>query len=178
VPTSQGYRYFVDESIQSRRFTRSEVERLQEDLLRLEAQYHLLARRTAKLLAALTGNLAIAGVTNTEEFHEAGLPALLEEPEFSAAGRVRDISRVLDALDEHFDEMIREPIREPRVYIGEENPYVRTRHVSMLLTTCDLPSGERGLLVVIGPTRMRYDRNIGLLEQIARLLEMPQGERS
>lgn len=177
VPTRRGYRHFVDAHMRSYAIPRNELTRVEADFRELQAQYQRLTRRTAKLLAALTGNLAIAGMMDQGEFHEAGLPELLAEPEFTAAERVRDVSRLLDALDEHAADLARERIREPRVYIAEENPYVRTHHTSMLLATCDLPSGERGLLVLIGPTRMRYDRNLSILEHIARLLETTEEAR-
>ena len=173
VPTCRGYRHFVDEHRKHYALPRTEVLRLQEDLREAHAHDSRLARRTTKILATLTGNLAIAGVSDREEFHEAGLPELLEEPEFAAAECIRDVSRLLDALDAHVSDLTRERMREARVYIGEENPYVRTHHVSMLVTTCDLPSGERALLALIGPTRMRYDRNLSILEHIARVLETP-----
>lgn len=171
VPTARGYRFLVDESVRTRGFSRAEAARLQEHLLRAAAPVHCLARETAKVLAGLSKGLAVTGVMDRREFHEAGFDALLDEPEFEDVGRLRDVTRILDAFDDHAAELMARQESAPRVYIGEENPYVRTRHVSVIMTTCDVPSGERGLLAIIGPTRMRYDRNVALLEALSRVIE-------
>lgn len=172
MPTSRGYRFYVDSHAVVHSLSHNERSLLQEHLLQGNGRDHRLARRTAKLLALLTGSLAVAGLAETEEIQEAGLSELLEAPEFSAADVIREVARVVDAVDVHLDELLRIPAHETRVFIGEENPYAEAARVSMLLTTCVLPSGDQGVLVVIGPTRMPYDRNLALLKRVSEFVEV------
>jgi len=169
MPTARGYRYYVDHLHAVRRA--SADARLEDAFTELAAEHRRIARRAAKVLAAFSGNLALAGLRETEELHEAGLSGLLEEPEFVAAERLRDLSKLIDVLDARFDEFMEGPVGEVRVYIGEENPYVRSPYLSMIVASCQFPSGERGLVAIVGPTRMRYERNIGLVDHVLRLLE-------
>ncbi len=58
-----------------------------------------------------------------------------------------------------------------RVYIGQENPIKQMKGLSMIVSGQRLKSGNRGLIAILGPLRMRYDRNIALVEYIRDLLE-------
>ncbi len=177
VPTSQGYRHYVNHDVRAPRVTAEDVSLFRDDLVRLEGECHRIARRAAKLIAHLTRHLAIAGIAEREELYEAGLADILAEPEFADTEGLREVSRVVDALDAQFEELVNTPINEPMVYIGEENPLTDTRRVSVLMITVDFPSGERGILAVVGPTRMRYDRNIQVLARVAKALETLEGGR-
>lgn len=171
IPTDRGYRFYVDRQMRKREFSENQVERMQRRFEELQTKHRRLARAIVRLLAALSQNLAIAGVLDTDELYEAGLQELLGQPEFSEAERLLDVSRLLDALDQNFDQLQEISMDEPQIYIGEENPYAKTRNVSMVVTTCELPSGERGLFAIIGPTRMRYDRNVSILRMLRQQLE-------
>ena len=171
IPTDKGYRYFVDETIKDEYLTKNEISRLKGELLNVQAQHNRLARGTAKLLAGLSRNLAVAGLIDREEFHEAGLPELIREPEFADAECLLDVSKILDVLEDNYEGLVSKLNKIPQVYIGGENPFANVKHVSMILAACDLPSGERGLLAIIGPTRMRYEHNIRLLNAFADIIE-------
>lgn len=176
IPTDKGYRYFVDETIKSEALTKNEINRLKTELRNTQSQHNRLARCTAKLLAGLSQNLAVAGLIDREEFHEAGLPELIREPEFSDAETLLDVSKILDVLEDDYETLVSKLNKTPQVYIGGENPFANVKHVSMILAACDLPSGEKGLLAIIGPTRMRYEHNIQLLSAFADIIENEGGE--
>ncbi len=171
IPTDQGYRYFVDQTITEEEISKNELMRLKQEILKMQVQYNKLARGTARLLASLSQNLAVAGVIDRDELHEAGLSELIREPEFSEAEPLLEVSRVLDAIEDNFENFTQSVSNRPTVYIGGENPYVESSRLSLMLATCDLPSGEKGLLAIIGPTRMRYDKNIKLLQALSRAIE-------
>jgi len=171
VPTDKGYRYFVDETIRNESLTKNEICRLKTELRNAQYQHNRMARGTARLLAGLSQNLAIAGLIDREEFHEAGLPELIREPEFADAECLLDVSKILDVLEDNYEGLVSKLNKIPQVYIGGENPFADVKHVSMILAACDLPSGERGLLAIIGPTRMHYEHNIQLLNAFANIIE-------
>lgn len=171
IPTDKGYRYFVDQTIQNEELSRAEVSRLRAEMTTLQAQNNRIARGTAKLLAGLSQNLVVAGLLDRDELFEAGLPELIREPEFADANYLMDISKVLDYIENDFEDLLGRIKKTPQIYIGEENPFADVKHLSMMLASCDLPSGEKGLLAIIGPTRMQYDRNFKLLNAVANIIE-------
>ncbi len=174
IPTGRGYRYFVDR-MATRPLSATEFRAVHEELRALRAERERLARKAAKLLASLTGQVAVTGIADTEEIQEAGLPDLLEEPEFSGGEHVRDLSRVLEAFDAHVRELASIIDDVPRVYIGDENPFAATQHISCVIAPCRFPSGEHGFLAIVGPLRMRYDRAMSLLASTAEFLSHVRG---
>jgi heat-inducible transcriptional repressor len=95
---------------------------------------------------------------------------LAEQPEFASNTRMRDLLRLTEGRD-----LLREALASRRqsgisVTIGGENPDTRLSDFT-LVTASYRAGGLRGLIGVMGPTRMPYDKIIGLVEHTSRLVE-------
>lgn len=172
IPTDKGFRYFVDVLMQEKELTKKEQNSLQVELLKLKAQNKMLAKTTAKLLSAMSGNLAISGVIDSDDFYKSGIQKLLSQPEFNDLDSVSRIAEVFDYLDESIDELSKElkTKSEIEIFIGKENPIGNTDECSMVVSRYNLKSGEEGLLAIIGPKRMKYSRNVSLIDYLKKLL--------
>lgn len=173
IPTDKGFRYFVDVLMEERgELSMKEQKSLQVEVLKLKAQNKMLARTTAKLLSAMSGNLAVSGIVDSEDFYKSGAQRLLSQPEFNNLDSVSKIAEVLDYLDENIDDLSKELKNksEIEVFIGKENPIDSADECSMVISRYNLKSGEEGLLAIIGPKRMKYSRNVSLIEYLKKLL--------
>lgn len=177
IPTDKGYRYFVEEVMEDRELSREEQQSLQRELLQLRAKNVRLARTTAKLLAALSGNVGLSGVMSDKksggEFYEFGLPKLLENAmeEKEGLDEVCRLAEVLDLIDEKVDVLLRKvKDGETRIFIGKENPIREITGYSMVVSPYTSKEGERGVIALIGPKRMEYARNKSLVEYVKKLL--------
>ena len=172
IPTDQGFRYFVDVLMREKELTKREQNSLQVEMLKLKTQNKMLARTTAKLLSVMSGNLAVSGVIDSDDFYKAGIQQLLSQPEFGNLDSVSKIAEVIDYLDESLDELSKElkDKSEIEVFIGKENPIDNTEECSMIVSKYNLKSGEEGLLAIIGPKRMKYSRNVSLIDYLKKLL--------
>ncbi len=171
IPTDKGYRYFVEEVMKDRELTKREQNKLQTELLKLKAQNSRLSRTTAKLLAGISGNLAISGLLDKQEFADFGMRELIEEPEFHELDDVCRLAETLDYVDEMFEKIVDElQDGEIRIFIGEENPIDEISNCSMMVSPYKLKSGEKGVLALIGPKRMKYAKNKSLLEYVRKIL--------
>ncbi|MDF1498705.1 MAG: hypothetical protein P1P85_05150 [Patescibacteria group bacterium] len=172
IPTDKGFRYFVDVLMSESNLTKCEQKSLQVETLKLKAQNKMLARTTAKLLSAMSGNLAISGIIDSEEYYKSGLQNLLTQPEFSSLDSVCKIAEIVDYLDESIENLSRELKNksEIEVFIGKENPISKADECSMVVSKYNLESGEKGLLAIIGPKRMKYSHNVSLIEYLKKLL--------
>src|SRR6185369_17048553 len=72
IPTDKGYRTYVEEMMQEETLTRKEQAHLQKELLMLRAKHVRLSRTTAKLLAALSGNLAVSWIIENNDVYDFG----------------------------------------------------------------------------------------------------------
>lgn len=95
---------------------------------------------------------------------------LAGQPEFATSGRIRDLLDLTERRD-----LLQQALSERRrqgltVTIGGENP--DTRLAGFTLVTSSYRSGDlAGVIGVIGPTRMPYDKIIGLVDHTSRLVE-------
>jgi heat-inducible transcriptional repressor len=95
---------------------------------------------------------------------------LAEQPEFASNSRMRDLLRLTEGRD-----LLKQALAARRAHglsitIGAENP--DTRLSDFTLVTASYEAGElRGVIGVMGPTRMPYDKIIGLVEHTSRLVE-------
>ena len=171
IPTDKGYRYFVDEVLKDRELSRDEQKKLQRELLKLKAKNTRLERTVAKLLSGFSETLAITGATKKDEFFEAGMGKLLALPEFQKIDEGCKLAEVLDVVDEKFDEIARNlKENETKIFIGKENPMSGMNSCSMMVSPYKLKSGEKGILALIGPKRMKYGKNKSLIEYMKKLL--------
>ena len=171
IPTDQGYRYFVEEVMKDKILSKDEQQKMQREFLKLKAQNTRLTRTTAKLLSHVSGNFAISGLIDNDEFSDFGMRELMEEPEFKELDEMCRLVEMLDYVDEKFDQLTKNMKEgETRIFIGQENPIEAASNCSMIVSPYKLSSGEKGILALIGPKRMEYAKNKSMLEYVKKLL--------
>lgn len=171
IPTDEGYRYFVEEIMKDRELSMNDQKKLQTQLLKLKAKNTRLERTVVKLLSGFSGALALTGATEKEEFFESGIKSLINQPEFKNIDEVCKLAEVLDVVDEKFENIAKDlKENETKIYIGKENPIDGISNCSMVVSSYKLKSGEKGILALIGPKRMRYAKNKSLIEYMKKLL--------
>ncbi|TVO63801.1 heat-inducible transcriptional repressor HrcA [Spiribacter aquaticus] len=105
-------------------------------------------------------DFVMAGETNLMTFAELSSVEKLKEL-FEAFGRKRDILHLLDRC------LSADGVQ---IFIGQESGYQAFDGVSLVTSTYQSDDNVLGVLGVIGPTRMEYDRVIPIVDVTARLL--------
>lgn len=172
VPTDKGYRQFVNEHARTD-LEAHEQQTLQEEFLKLRAQYERAARLAAKLLAQHTGSVGFSAVPQRDVSYGSGMAQLLSRPSAQRVDELAEAALLLEQLDERSGELLHEPSDQVHVFIGNEHPVFRMQHTSLLLTQVTFPNGEKGLVALIGPKRMPYERNVSVVHAIRQLLSGP-----
>jgi heat-inducible transcriptional repressor len=95
---------------------------------------------------------------------------LADQPEFASNSRMRDLLRLTEGRD-----LLKQALESRRqrglsITIGGENPDTRLSGFT-LVTSSYQAGGLKGVIGVMGPTRMPYDKIIGLVEHTSRLVE-------
>lgn len=172
LPTDQGFRFFVDKLMGARELDIQEQRTLQVEVLKLRTQNKMLARSTAKLISALSNNLTISGMINSEDFYKSGVQKLVSQPEFNNLDSVCKLAEILDYLDEHALTLCNnlKNNSEVQVYIGKESPIGLADECSIIVTKYDMRDGDEGLLAIIGPKRMEYSKNLSIIDYFKKIL--------
>ena len=167
VPTDAGYRYFVKELMKRFELSLKEQKFLHEQLAGLQKQHQELGRNIAKLLAARTDQAAFALLP--ESSSSSGLSNILNQPNVDKE-KFTEVVEFFEKIDEYGDDLIAKYIdNESATLIGEKG-LSPIKNYSMIVSRVTLPSGKKGVIGIIGPKSMRYDKNISLVEYIAKML--------
>jgi heat-inducible transcriptional repressor len=95
---------------------------------------------------------------------------LADQPEFASNIRMRELLRLTEGRDLLKEALAARRRRGLSVTIGAEN--TETRLTDFTLVTSSYHVGDlKGVIGVMGPTRMPYDKIIGLVEHTSRLVE-------
>ena len=174
IPTDTGYRYFVEEVMTDRELSKEEQISLQKELLQLRAQNTRLTRTTAKLLSTVSGYVAFSGIPSKGDFSEFGLKSLMEG-DITDLDDLCRLTEALDYIDEECDDLLKElSDGETRIFIGKDNPISKSENYSMVVSKYQHGS-EEGIVALIGPKNMKYEKNKSLIDYIKRLLEKTKG---
>lgn len=170
IPTDVGYRYFVEEIMADRELSKREQQSLQRELLKLKAQNIRLMRTTAKLLSTVSGYAAVIVNAQTGESAEFGLRNLMAQVDAENIDDLCRIAETLDYIDEKCDTLMEElDSDETQIFIGAENPISKAKNYSMVVSRYE-QNGEAGIIALIGPKNMKYNKNKSLINYVKKLL--------
>jgi len=174
VPTDKGYRFYVDAFLEGEEkdfldeeFLKEfeEIEREANDILKF-------SQLITKAIAKATSSLALSYLEDKNIFWKEGWREIFQEPEFRDADYCFRFIKMIDSLEREMSRLIRQNLWRLRVYIGRENPIRQAREFSMILGRCSLQKDREGdILIILGPKRMNFGRNISLMREIIKLLK-------
>ncbi len=171
VPSDKGYRYFIDNLLIRGKTDLDYQKKLELELLKLKTKNARLERTTAKVLSSMSHCLAISGIIDKNEFYDFGMHNLLEDPELANQDSLSKLIMALDVIDENLDKILGDiKDGDVKIFVGEENPIEAVKNCSMIVSPYQRSDGERGLLAIIGPKRMEYQKNRGLIELMKKML--------
>ncbi len=178
VPTDKGYRFFVNNLLNKEKpsFAKATEGKGVNNELALadwggnetDDTFKFIQNLT-KHLAEETGSLALNYIEDEDIFWKEGWEEVLREPEFKERDNIIDFTRLLENLEQHIDDTKKE--QGLSVYIGGENPYPKAKNFTVISSRYHLPNGEKGVISIIGPKRMEYDKNISLINSLMKLLD-------
>ncbi len=166
VPTDKGYRFFVNsqDRVSPKQRTIATIEKR---VSSMGTQADGAVKMAAETLSDLTGNMAFATLSDSVYFH--GISQLFSQPEFADSVQATLAARFLDAMQNWlFDNPFEESLQ---VYIGSENPIVRSSGLSTIISRYSSPWSTNNYIGVVGPTRQSYGKVISLVELAGNTLE-------
>jgi len=170
IPTDKGYRYYVDHMSKK---SLSDIKRRQirEKFTKLYNTYQNESRTAASLLSQLVHAVVISSLPKTSDVQEAGMHELLDclhEDDMDAA---REVATLLKNIDDHIQYLANNIHDDVTIYIGAENPVFSAKHTSLMVKTLERSDGTLAILIITGPKRMAYQRNISLIESVAETIK-------
>ncbi len=172
IPTDKGYRFFVDSLLEKEFFNGSSDFEIKDwagkEMKEMTDSIKILQSIT-KNLALISSNLALGYLSDLKILWKDGWEEIIKEPEFEEKKVIDNFIGMIEEFEEEIGGLeINSGIK---VYIGKESPFPKAKEFSTIITKCHFPTEEEGILAIMGPKRMDYDKSIGSLYSLVRLLE-------
>ena len=169
VPTDKGYRFFVNNLLKEGISEFEDIFEI-EDILEEERRDFLrFATHLSKFLAMTSSNLATIHLFEKDFFFKEGWEEVLKEPEFEEKTFIIGFAELLQNFENDIKNL--NINSEIKVYIGKENPFTKSKDFSIISSRCRFPDKEEGIVSLLGPKRMSYEKNISLINSIVKMLE-------
>lgn len=166
IPADAGYRYFITQLMKHVELSAREQARLQQEIGKLREQHFELGRTITRLLADSSESAAFALLPEARSV--SGFSNIVGsdlEPE-----HMKTVVEFLDNLDQQSRMLAVPDDKEVKTYIGRESPVPLSDDVSMMISQVKLPDGKLGVVGIVGSKRMKYAKNISLLEYVTKLI--------
>lgn len=115
------------------------------------------------------------------QIYRDGISNILNQPDFSDVSRMREVLQALEsgsAFTAIIPEVLSSVTGGVQVIIGGENRFEDLRLLSVVLARYGVDGQVAGVIGIVGPTRMAYDRSISTVQYISQLLSNLVTERS
>ena len=170
-PTSAGYRYFIDNLMESRVLPTRFKRRLTLNVKSIDtSRFSEAVRVLADEMSKLTNSLTVIGLPSGPRV--SGLRFLLSHPELIEVEMVQKIGQMIDNID-HLVKDLKDShdMEGVKIYLGNELGYDYAEPLAFAVRQYRDPFGEKHLLGVIGPARMDYQLMSPVMNLAAQILE-------
>jgi transcriptional regulator of heat shock response len=131
-----------------------------------------ISKDITQTLAEMSGGLAFSAIREMNSFYQTGFSNLLKFPEFEDKDYFSEMAQTMEQFEKHFDDLFdRISENETEVFIGKDNPMGKTKKISIIVSKCKMPDQKHGVIGLLGPTRMRYDYNVSLINKLKEMME-------
>lgn len=176
VPTARAYRLYVNDLVAREGISIGHAMRRKVDEALNEADLRdpeAVNKTLARLVGQLSGNLAMTKMSEREDAYKFGLSNMLGFPEFREMDRLVGLTSFFDHFEIMFEQMHRQMWNrgdtDVKVMIGAESPYKEVHDETVIVARYRLPKGHQGSLTLVGPMRMDYRKNLGLMTYAAQI---------
>lgn len=173
VPTSRGYQLYVEEllGLQDNLFFEDFFKEFDEIKKDAHDQFRFVESLT-KTMASLSSNLVFAYLLEEDILWKEGWKEVFQNPEFKEPNFLENFLEATDCLEKNIKNFIKEIEDFPKVqiYIGKKEPFLKSKDFSLIVSKTKFPE-EKGILAFLGPKRMTYEKNIGLINSLIKELE-------
>lgn len=119
-------------------------------------------KNVAKQLAEVSGEAAIVAFDPRWSYY-VGVSNLFQKPDFQDAGLLLTLSEMVDQFDDVIRKLYPTISEEPQILIGSSNPF--GDQMAAIITKYEFEGACHGIVGVVGPLRMNYERNLALVNR-------------
>lgn len=163
IPTEKGYRHYIKNLNFSKNQISKNDSRTLSKSLDTDGDQELALKHLAKTMTELSNETVILAFS-PEKIYYTGLANLFNKPEFDEASLITDISEIFDNCEDSLEGFFDKVDDSPRYFLGNEHPF------GEMMSVLSMRFGKEGLVAILGPQRMDYKYNFGLMKKLLELI--------
>lgn len=167
IPTQKAYEHFVESYLDKNKKLNSKEKEILEELKKERVEDRQKIKNFAKSIADLTKQGVMVAFSECDNYYT-GLSNIFSQPEFQNTNTVINLSSVIDHLDGRIVQLLKKNRKEAEVLIGENNPV--SCDCSLIVSNYEIGK-YKGIIALIGPIRMDYQRNYTVIKESTKLLQ-------
>lgn len=159
IPTEEAYKIYAKELSKDENLSSKIKSKIDKFLSEVSAKDRIQRSKIlAKIIAEISQNSVLLAFSR-HNYYITGFSNLLTQPEFQDIERLRNLSFIFDEL-EGVVESIFDKMGENEIFVGSDNDF--SQHLSVVSSRIKLMNDD-GFLAILGPMRMNYKQNLGLI---------------
>ncbi len=164
IPTEQGYCYYIEKLDLAAAKATKAVEKKLEMALGTLSDYEQARKNLAKALVEVADQTVLIAFSPDKVYYT-GLSNLFQKPDFAEMNVVADLSAVFDRCEEALEGFF-PSVTDLHCFVGTKHPF------GHLLSVFALRFGKNNesLLLMLGPQRMDYYKNWGLMKKVKEII--------
>jgi transcriptional regulator of heat shock response len=177
IPTSKGYRYYVDFLISQIDLLEEEKEKITWEYRNQIKQLDQVLEKTSEIISAVTHYAGIVSFLDWQsKLFYRGISLILDQPEFHKLENTRFLIKMIEDKEKLLNIINRDFQGKVKVYIGEELGFPEIESCSLVVSSYGAKNKPSGRIAVLGPKRMEYNHAIPVLEYVSSILtELTEG---
>lgn len=164
VPTEKAWRYYLDHFLKDRPVGKREEHELRRIVRAYHRSQHELMKHLAQTLADYMEQAVFVAFDKHDTYYT-GISKLFNQPEFDEVDYLRNISAIVDHLEEAMPAFFSRLGRDVTVLLGSESPV--SEHCGIVYTSI---LNRESILGTLGPIRQDYDNHVSLVRFTRNLL--------
>src|SRR3989344_2541997 len=163
IPTEKGYKYYIKNLHLAKSQISKNDSKVLTNSLDKASDHELAFKNMAKTMVELSNETVVVAFS-PENIYYTGLSNLFNKPEFAQLSLVADISEIFDNFEDSLEGFFEKVDSNPQYFIGDEHPF------GEMLSVVSMRFGKDGLVALVGPKRMDYRYNFGLMKKLLELI--------
>lgn len=168
IPTEEGFKFYIAQQFLKEKEPAVDVQNNLKNVWQSLSDPDQQIKFLAKKLAEVSHETVLIGFGESDVYYT-GVSNLFSKPEFADFNVLMNFSKLMDHIDEVvsglFDQVSEEKVQ---IMIGKENPF--GQDCATIVTRFSTDHGH-GLIGLLGPMRMHYQDNLGLVNFFKSLIE-------
>lgn len=166
LPTDKAYRLYVN-NIDRPNLQKRKSDSISKKVMSQSNNIKSMVKIATNILSETTNNMAFSVLS--DDFYSIGLNNLFSQPEIALSDRISDVARFIDSLQEWL--MLSEIVDVLSIYIGHENPVVKTSGLTTIIAKFSTPLSKHNYIGIIGPMRIDYQNTLATVAYMGQTLE-------